>query len=552
LILRKDVKNSKDLADKIAKEVDYLYIVQNQNISSVLSTLNIDDGVFRYIQEVYGIKKDRKLIAQSSQQTVQSKYGCSNISQIDGVREKKVETCRKNFGVDYPGQSSSVRVKMAQTCLDSHGIDNPFHDQLKIREAVFNKFGVDNVMKVEHIKQKLGSNNLARTGYAWPMSNPDILMKRNVTNQQRYGGNSPLCSDEVIKKQQDTMFECYGVKNATQTHLSKESIEILSNRASLLAFILSFDEIDRTVSTISCELGYSYIHVVQVIHNYNLDEYIQWNCYTLGENAIKSLLDSYGISYMCHRRDIISPYELDVYLPEYNVAIEFNGTYWHSSLFLPNDYHYIKSKLCEEKNIRLIHIWEYEWKNERQRYVLENIILSACGLSKRVYARNCSIDVRKSSEMVEFFNTNNVQGFRGGKFSICLVYDNEVVMAYMMGNAFFGKGKYEWEVLRGATKLGYVVVGGVSKIWNYFINTYAPESCVYYIDYNYFNGQSLNYLSGMKYVETQQSFKNWWVNEDVVKNREPSKHKEIKELQLLGKVVPIYNAGIKVYLWKKN
>ena len=133
--------------------------------------------------------------------------------------------------------------------------------------------------------------------------------------------------------------------------------------------------------------------------------------------------------------------------------------------------------------------------------------------------------------MREFFDTNNIQGVRPGKFAICLgdKITNEVYMSYMMSNAFFGKGKYEWEVIRGATKLGYTVVGGASKIFKYFINNYNPNNCVYYIDYNYFNGNSLKNMPDMKFVKTQLSYKNYWVNSGVVKNRDPIHHKEIKE-----------------------
>ena len=170
---------------------------------------------------------------------------------------------------------------------------------------------------------------------------------------------------------------------------------------------------------------------------------------------------------------------------------------------------------------------------------------------EKVYARKCSIEVRPSASMKEFFNKNNIQGFRGGKFAICLVYNNEVIMAYMMGHCYFGKGKYQWEVIRGATKLGYTVVGGASKIWKYFIENYNPINCVYYIDYNYFNGNSLPYL-GLTYLKSQPGFKNWWVKTNTVKNREPQRHKEIKELYKKGEVVPIYNAGTKVYVWENH
>lgn len=244
--------------------------------------------------------------------------------------------------------------------------------------------------------------------------------------------------------------------------------------------------------------------------------------------------------------------ELDFYIPEKKVAIEFNGTYWHSSLYKDKNYHFRKSQLCEEKGVRLIHIWEYEWLNERQQPILKNIVKNALGLSEeKIYARKCKIVVKNSADMKEFFDKNNIQGFRPGKFSICLEYNNEIVMAYQMGSAFFGKGKYEWEVIRGATKLGYNVIGGASKIWKYFLREYKPNSCVYYIDYNYFNGNSLPHL-GLQYVTTQSSFKNHFTKTGEIKNREPKRHKEIKELQEKGLVVPIYNAGTKVYAWHKQ
>lgn len=121
----------------------------------------------------------------------------------------------------------------------------------------------------------------------------------------------------------------------------------------------------------------------------------------------------------------------------------------------------------------------------------------------------------------------------------------------MMGNAYFGKGKYEWEVIKGATKLGYTVVGGASKIFKYFIDNYKPNNCVYYIDYNYFNGNSLKNLPNMEFIKTQTSFKNFWVNEKIVKNREPLRHSEIKKLYETGDVRQLWNAGTKVYVWHK-
>lgn len=215
--------------------------------------------------------------------------------------------------------------------------------------------------------------------------------------------------------------------------------------------------------------------------------------------------------------------------------------------------------MCENKGIRLIHIWEYEWNNPRQRPILENIIKHALGIiDNKIYARKCSVEIKKSAEMKEFFDTNNIQGFRGGKFAICLMYENRVVMSYLMGDAYFGRGKYEWEVIRGATELGTLVVGGASKIMKYFIDNYNPKSIVYYIDYNQFNGSSLKNMPQMKYITTQPSFKIYWTTHwktgehNIVLNREPLHHKEVMEAIKNGNGWLLYNAGVKTYLWEKT
>lgn len=64
----------------------------------------------------------------------------------------------------------------------------------------------------------------------------------------------------------------------------------------------------------------------------------------------------------------ISPYQLDILIPELNIAIEFNGNYWHSDKFLmknhnmtSEEYHTMKSLMCKEKGINLLFVWEYDW-----------------------------------------------------------------------------------------------------------------------------------------------------------------------------------------------
>lgn len=422
--------------------------------------------------------------------------------------------------------------------------------QQKMERKFLEKYGVKNPYQSKEIQNKIIEQNLKQYGVKYNTQRSDMINKTKETKLKRHG-DSNYNNREKLKQ---TCLERYGVEHPNQTQMPNEIYNILHDKNLLKSKILSLNEKDRTLINLKKLLNYNVSTIGIYVKLHELDPLINYsNIKSDSENKIINFLNKNNIIFKKNNRYILNGKELDIYIPDYNVAIEYNGTYWHSSLYKDKNYHYDKSKLCEEKGIRLIHIWEYEWENERQRPILENIILSACGkIQNKIYARNCKIEIRESKNMKQFFEENNIQGFRGGKFAICLIYNNEVVMSYIMGKAFFGKGKYEWEVIRGATKLGCSVIGGASKIWKYFKNNYNPQSCVYYVDYNYFNGQSIQYLDNFKFIKTQPSFKNWWRTENKIKNRDPLHHKEIKELEKEGLVIPIYNAGTKVYVWEKD
>lgn len=87
--------------------------------------------------------------------------------------------------------------------------------------------------------------------------------------------------------------------------------------------------------------------------------------------------------------------ELDVYIPELNLAIEYNGAYYHSVEFNSKfkDYHQKKYNICKEHSINLIHIFEFEnlnkWKKKIANYLrnpdMYTIAYSNCKRSVKGY-----------------------------------------------------------------------------------------------------------------------------------------------------------------------
>lgn len=288
---------------------------------------------------------------------------------------------------------------------------------------------------------------------------------------------------------------------------------------------------------------------------------------SIPEKEIREWIKSLGVAVVSRDRTVLSGKELDIYIPSKKVAVEYNGRYWHSvGVLMKNKkmsyadakrYHYLKSFWCEKAGVRLIHIWDYEWEDERKRKVLKNIILGALGmLPERYYARNtvCRHYEQNCSrwrELSNFFAENNVQGNRGGSHVFTLEdKDGRVLMAYKFGRPSGGRAKklYEYEMVRGASAPGVQVVGGASKLWKHFVDTLHPNSVVYYIDYNYFDGKSVEKLGG-RLVISQPGVKNYWIKTGEVKNREPARHLEVRQSIAKGECLELWNAGTKTYVF---
>ena len=199
---------------------------------------------------------------------------------------------------------------------------------------------------------------------------------------------------------------------------------------------------------------------------------------------ISSAVDSKILSNV---HSIIPPYELDIVVPEKKIAIEFDGLYWHNDSKIDNKYHLRKTKLCEEKGIQLIHIFEDEWlfKQDIVKSRLKNLL----GIyDKTVYARKCEVREVPSKESRAFQEANHLQGAINSKVSLGLYYENELVSLMTFGKCRFDK-KHEWEMLRFCNKLNCHIVGAAGKLLVYFEKNFKPSSLVSYADRRWSQGK---------------------------------------------------------------
>ena len=192
---------------------------------------------------------------------------------------------------------------------------------------------------------------------------------------------------------------------------------------------------------------------------------------------------------------IIPPLELDIYIPEKWVAIEFDGLYWHSSEHKENKYHINKTKMCEKLGIQLIHIFENEWNTSKE--LVKSIILSKLGIYKnKIFARNCYVKDIDNNTKNMFLIEHHIQGKDNSKYKIGL-FDkktDELISVMTFGSRKITGSKPTLELMRYCCKQNTCVVGGASKLFSYFIRSYNPQKIISYANRRYSNGGLYNKL----------------------------------------------------------
>lgn len=161
-------------------------------------------------------------------------------------------------------------------------------------------------------------------------------------------------------------------------------------------------------------------------------------------------------------RNLIPPFEVDIYVPEKKIAIEFNGIYWHSEAGgKDSKYHYEKFVRCRDQGVQLIQIWEDDFK--RNPELVKKMIGHKLGVlkSKNMFARNTKFKKTARRESEKFLELNHLQGFHGVSRDFGLVSKNARELVAVM-SVKRNKKDNSLEISRFASSC--VVPGGFTKL----------------------------------------------------------------------------------------
>lgn len=354
--------------------------------------------------------------------------------------KKAKKTYNEKYGVDHFSKTAEYIEKRTATCLEKYSVKNTFQLLDKVREGQLKKFdGNTSWIQTEQGKKFLAENN--------PMSIPEIARKSTLTRLIKDFSNVP---EEFVS--------CI-INNDKETFIS--IIDSL------------FDQCDKERLLVARKLNIGYSTLCRYIRNFNVqDRYISLTgAPSIAEREIYEFIKQFFPDIIQGNRTLLGDSrELDIFIPSKNLAIEYNGVYYHSEYFGSKDfkYHLSKTDLCEDKGIQLLHIFDDEWNNPIKQEILKSMILHKLGISEnKIYARKCQIkDVLPQVARI-FLDTNHLSGFKGAKFHKGLFLNNDLVSIMSIGEEQYSNNK-NYEITRFASKLNTSVVGGLSKLFKSF------------------------------------------------------------------------------------
>lgn len=385
-------------------------------------------------------------------------------------------TTRKKYNVNNISELNHIKKQKKKTMMKNYG--NLHQNIINGRKTIKERYGVDNISQIGFVKEK--NSEKKREGF--------LKYKIPELEEKGYSFLNPKdftkTRDEELGQNIKYLFKC----NKCDT-VFKHNIHATSPRCHE-CFPLNSSIQEKEL-----------LSFIKEIYSGQIEE---------------------------NNRSIISPYEIDILLG--NVAVEYNGIYWHSEEVggKGRNYHIDKYNKIKNKGFYPIFVFEDEWLFKKD--IVKSIIKNKLGIiDRKIYARKCIVTELNNSEIREFYETNHIQGFVSSQINLALLYNNEIVSVLSLGKPRFAK-EYDYEITRFSNLLNTSVIGGFSKLLKYFTRNYTFNKIITYSDKRFFSGDI--YLNnGFKQLEdTSPSYYYFNKREMIRYNRVKFQKHKLKDI----------------------
>lgn len=419
---------------------------------------------------VYGIVQNRKHI----------KYCSVECGKSARERNKK-KTCLEKYGAEYPLQSKQVQEKILKTVVEKYGVRSTTlvpEVRAKQIETIKKRLGVECPLQSESVREKIKKTNLDRYGVENPMQDSNIQQKAVQTNIEKYGVENPSQRKDVAQKKVRSRRENF-YKSFVGIIKSNRNLSVLSDKDEYVSGQDVLYRCDTCGTEFRSESRDTQKTFCPVCYGAR---------YSKKEKDVLDYIKSFYSGLIIENdRKTLGGKEIDIWIPDLKLGIEFDGTYCHSGQQKGSGYHQEKTLLARSLGIRLVHIFEHEW--DRNPELLKRYLKDVFGIyDRKIYARKCVVRKIPYKDYSEFLEENHLQGTVRSPVRYGLFYGSELVSVIGFGKSRFKKD--EVELHRYCVKSGALIPGGFSKL----IAHSGIDEFVSYVDLTHFSGQGYEKL----------------------------------------------------------
>lgn len=364
------------------------------------------------------------------EQTLLKKYGIKNISCSEDIKLLKKQKSLEKYGVENVAQSKEVKHKMQKTCLEKYGV----------------LYSAQSENVINAIKNKAKNRT----------DNERELIRNNIKAASR-------------KRFLPILVERFKKYNLEFVNLNEYDGYNNWYRKSPDGYLLRCTKCNT-----------EFRKIIHTGHDLN-----RWcpvcnkSLRSAPENEIATWLGTY-FNIERNKRNIINPQELDIFIPESNIALEFNGLYYHSKK--ESTYHLRKTENCAKLGIKLIHVFEDEWyyKEKQTKSIIKDII----NFGKHIIDINkCCIKEISNDEARRFIEKYSLFPYQHSIINLGIFYKNRLVYVSNFRYSKYIKS-YKWELVNYANTFNFFIKDGLVAIINFFKKNFS-NSLIHYEDRRY-------------------------------------------------------------------
>lgn len=392
------------------------------------------------------------------------------------LTEKRYETMEREHGAKHALQVDEIKQKQYDSMVCEYGgytFESPVLSK-KARGTMVREYGVEHARQNAELNQKAINTTKEYHGGDSPMSSAIVRMKvssslKNKSPEERKAIREKIRASSMKTKNRD---------HYSQSHITDDAYDILNSSdklGNLYDELVTIDACSRFLGvdgkTIKSRLDFFDIPITRTFME------------STGERELKNFISSLDVDFIENDKVVLDGLELDILIPSYNLAIEYNGVYWHSTKFKDKFYHMDKTDSCMLVGIQLIHVWDDDWKNPVKRKIIERMIrYKTDRVDKVVGARTLKIESTVPSDSNKFLDEFHIQGGSKGNFRYSLIDDEGEILSTIV---FKDKRNGDFELVRFASSTP--IAGAFMRLVSHFkknhmwntITTFADKGVSY-------------------------------------------------------------------------